>query len=135
MMDNSVNAVTASLMRGTSATSVEDLRRLGNVDERAGLQAATQQFEGLFIQMMLKTMRSTVGENAMFSSYARNTFQEMQDTETAKQIAASGGLGLTQQIIDSVMQQANLQPKMEAAPANVAAQNIQTFLQTRGVAE
>ena len=135
MMDNSVNAVTASLMRGTSATSVEDLRRLGNVDERAGLQAATQQFEGLFIQMMLKTMRSTVGENAMFSSSAMNTFQEMQDTETAKQIAASGGLGLTQQIIDSVMQQANLQPKMEAAPANVAAQNIQTFLQTRGVAE
>ncbi len=135
MMDNSVNAVTASLMRGTSATSVEDLRRLGNVDERAGLQAATQQFEGLFIQMMLKTMRSTVGENAMFSSSAMNTFQEMQDTETAMQIAASGGLGLTQQIIDSVMQQANLQPKMEAAPANVAAQNIQTFLQTRGVAE
>lgn len=132
MMDTSIHAATASMTQGVSST--ENLRGLANTDQRAALREATQQFEGLFIQMMLKTMRSTAG-GGMFSSSATRTFQEMQDTEMAKRIAANGGLGLTEQIIDSVMQQAGIKSGAVTAPVDTAPQNTRTFLQSRGVAE
>lgn len=138
-MSNSMGISSASIQGAIGAQnsqhSLNEIKLMGKADERTALELATRQFEGLFIQMMLKSMRSTVGENAMFSSSTTKTFQDMQDTEMAKQVAANGGLGLTQQIIDSVMQQANLQPRAKATPENVAPQNIQTFLQTRGVVE
>ena len=132
MIDSSLNTATISMQQG--ATSVQELRQLAGQDEHRALEEATKQFEGLFIQMMLKTMRSTVGED-MFSSSATQTFKDMQDTEMAKQIAAAGGIGLTQQVIDSVMRQAGVEQAGEMEPQQVesATQDTLSYLQNRVV--
>ncbi len=132
MISNTLHAATASLSRGVTET--EDLRRLANTDEKAALREATQQFEGLFIQMMLKTMRSTADQDGLFSSSALKSFREMQDSEMAKQIAAGGGLGLTQQVMDSVLRQARIEPDTPTPSASVSAeQDTLSHLQGRGV--
>jgi len=115
--DNSI----ATFSQG--AKSTDDIRRLAATNEQAAMQEATKQFEGLFVQMMLKSMRSTVGENGLFSSSAMQTFQDMQDTETAKQVAAAGGFGLTDQTLNVIMEQAG----MEVEPLNTV-----DYLQNRG---
>lgn len=112
MIDSTINSAMAASMQG-QIDSTDDIRRLATHDERAALEQATRQFEALFVQMMMKTMRSTVGESGLFSSSVTQTFRDMQDAEISKQISASGGLGLTEAVIDSVMQQAGVDPEQE----------------------
>lgn len=128
MIESSANPVTASL--GQQMTNLEDIRQLASDDERAALKKATEQFEALFVQMMLKTMRSTTGENSLHSSSATKTFQDMQDSEMAKQISAAGGIGLTQQVLDSVFQQAGIEEETISTDNSLV--QTETFLQQRG---
>ncbi|HIJ22654.1 MAG: hypothetical protein HON68_10920 [Gammaproteobacteria bacterium] len=119
MIESNVNSAMLSSMQ-SQLESTEDIRLLASKDEEAALRQATEQFESLFIQMMLKTMRSTVGEEgSLFSSSATQTFRDLQDTELSKQIAASGGLGLTDQLIDSVKRQAGIESSPETASESV----------------
>jgi len=111
-------SVNSMVSANDSSLSLNEIKLLGQSDERTALKQATQQFEALFVQMMLKSMRSTVGENGFMSSSATNTFQEMQDNELAKQISGNGGFGLTEQIIDSVLQQAGVKADAKSS-ANV----------------
>ncbi len=118
MFDTSNSSFTASLSQDLSRG--EEIRKLASSDQRAALEAATRQFEGLFIQMMLKSMRATVSEDGLFSSSAIKSFKEMQDSELARRIAAKGGLGLTNQIVDSVIRQAGIATDQAVEPAEKA---------------
>ena len=62
-------------------------------------QAATQ-LEGVFLQMVMSTMRETVPQNDLFGKdqSAEQTWQSMLDDEYSQQMAKSGGLGLAQQL-------------------------------------
>ncbi len=105
------------------AHSLDSIRNLATRDHDAALEAVAQQFEGLFIQMMMKSMRQTVGEGSLFDSQAVKTFREMQDGEWAKRIAASGGLGLADQIVRSL------------APKNADGEEIETVKRSSGGGE
>ncbi|MBT3197667.1 MAG: hypothetical protein HN842_09320 [Gammaproteobacteria bacterium] len=108
MINSTINTATTANLQG-QVSSTDDIRHLANRDENAALKEATKQFEALFVQMMLKSMRSTVGETDLFSSSATKTFEELQDSEFSKQIASIGGLGLTDQMVGSVMRQAGVE--------------------------
>jgi flagellar protein FlgJ len=60
------------------------------------LKKACQEFEAIFIGMMLKQMRkSLTGSNALFgNSSEAKLYQEMSDEATASQMSRAGGLGL-----------------------------------------
>ena len=61
----------------------------------AHLHAASQQFEGVFVGMMLKEMRSTVGDDSMFGkSPATDMFNSMLDDQRAQSMAQTGALGI-----------------------------------------
>ena len=112
--------------------TLDEIKVLGQTDKDAALRQATEQFEALFVQMMLKTMRTTVGESSFTSGNGIKTFQDMQDTEMAKRIAAQGGLGLTDQIIESVMRQAGVKSDAEATDVKGAVNTVD-HLQNRNI--
>jgi flagellar protein FlgJ len=60
------------------------------------LHAATTQFEGVFVGMMLKAMRDTVPKDSIFGkqSQTEDTFSEMLDDQRAQAMASSGALGI-----------------------------------------
>jgi len=58
------------------------------------IKEVAKQFEALFVQMMLKSMRDTVPENELFGSKAEKTYQDMYDKQLTKQIANGKGIGL-----------------------------------------
>ena len=60
------------------------------------LKRATIEFESFFLNMMLREMRRSVGNEHSFlpQSNAERIFQEMLDEERARAAANSGGIGL-----------------------------------------
>jgi flagellar protein FlgJ len=64
--------------------------------QRAQLKKATQDFEAVFVGLLLKQMRkSMTGGNALFgNSSEAKMYQDMLDDATSQQMSRSGGLGL-----------------------------------------
>jgi flagellar protein FlgJ len=62
---------------------------------RAGLQKACSEFESIFINYMLKSMRATVAKDGLLGdSKQRQIIQSMHDESLARGIAGGGGIGL-----------------------------------------
>ncbi len=74
-----------------------------NANETQALQQAAEQFETLFLQLVLKNMRTASdavsGDEGMFSSNEQQLFRDMYDGQLAQQMAGQGQVGLAAQII------------------------------------
>lgn len=82
-------------------SSLTALKTKAQQDPDAALKDVTQQFESIFINMMLKNMRSTnesIGSD-LFSSAQTKQYQEMMDSQMSQSIADSGGIGLSEALI------------------------------------
>lgn len=63
-------------------------------NDAKALKAAAQQFEAVFMQMVLKSMRAAAPQTGPFESDQTRFFQEMLDSQLAHVMAAKGGMGL-----------------------------------------
>ena len=74
--------------------------------ELQDIKDAAEAFESYFIQIMLREMRKTIPEDQGFipTSTAERIFTEMLDEEIAKDVARSGGIGLSQVIVQQLTQ-------------------------------
>ncbi|SMP52434.1 rod-binding protein [Anoxynatronum buryatiense] len=81
------------LQQGTAGTAAE------TPEEQERLREACREFEAIFLNIMLKQMRSGVEESGLVEkSHARGIFEEMHDEELAKSMAQGRGVGLAQQL-------------------------------------
>jgi Rod binding domain-containing protein len=71
----------------TSATTA------GNPEDKE-LKKACQDFETVFAEIMLKSMRATVPESGLMEGKQESFYRDMLDQEYAKSIAQRGGLGI-----------------------------------------
>lgn len=63
--------------------------------DQVALKKATEEFEAVFIQILLKTMRSTVQEGGLVEkSQGRSMFEGMYDEELAKKMAEGRQMGI-----------------------------------------
>ena len=76
----------------------ERLKHTARTDEAAGLRGAAQQFEALFLQMMLKSMRDTVPSGGLLDSQQGEFYQSMLDQQWA-QTMAERGIGLADHLV------------------------------------
>lgn len=72
----------------------QDLRNQFRSNPQAGLKAAAQQFEAMFLQMMLKSMRDTVPQGGMLDSEQSRFYTSMLDQQLAQNLSREGSLGL-----------------------------------------
>jgi len=92
------------------ALDVQGLERLKHTarhDEAAGLRGAAQQFEALFLQMMLKSMRDTIPSGGMLDSQQAEFHQSMMDQQWA-QTMAGRGIGLADHLVAQLENQLGL---------------------------
>ena len=78
------------------------MRKLTRDDEGAALQAAARQMEGIFLNMMLQSMRdanAVFAEGNMLESRDTQFYQGMYDKQLSLNISNSGGLGLADVIV------------------------------------
>jgi len=75
------------------------LRAQARQDDKAAVRETAQQFEALFIQMMMKSMREAVPKDEENSSSAEQTFESMFDREVAHGMAKRNSLGLADMLV------------------------------------
>lgn len=78
--------------------SLSKLRTGLRQDDPQALKAAAQQFEAVFLQMVLKSMRATAPQSGLFDSDQTRFYQELLDSQLAQVMAAKGGTGLAAMI-------------------------------------
>ena len=78
-----------------------ELRRSARADknDQETLRQVAGQFESLFVNMMLKSMRQASLAEGIFDSSQSDMYQDMSDQQLAVDLSAKGGLGLQDMII------------------------------------
>jgi len=127
-VDLSLGNPTSTLM--DSAASQADGTRLRHLEELAGsgrgtraeLEKAAEEFEGVFMNQLMKAMRKTVPDNKFFNSGGpTKVYQQMYDAEMSKALSSGhGGMGIRDLIIQQFEQ--HVDPAAESdATVNPAA--------------
>jgi len=70
------------------------LKAQARADQNAALDKAAKQFESMFLQMMLKSMRQAKLTDGLFDSQSMQKYQEMYDEQLSVHLAEAGGAGL-----------------------------------------
>ncbi|MEQ9859836.1 flagellar assembly peptidoglycan hydrolase FlgJ [Pectobacterium cacticida] len=101
------------------AQSLNTLKRevSTNPQSKAGIRAVAQQMEGVFVQLMMKSMRSAIPQDGLFNSDQTRLYTSMYDQQIAQEIATKGkGLGLADVMVEQLSRQ---YPEMTAAKTPV----------------
>ena len=78
-------------------------------DAKGALRETAQQFEALFLQMMMKSMRESIVKSEMSESNTMETFEGMFDKEVSVQLAKKNRMGLADMLVKNLeQQQANI---------------------------
>ena len=75
-----------------------ELKSQATRNEKMATKEVAKQFEAMFVQMMLKSMRAAVPRNEENKSKTMETFEQMYDREIAVAMSRRGGLGLAEMI-------------------------------------
>ena len=130
----------------TDLSQLNNINRIADKDQNAALKKLAQQFEGLFIQLMLKTMREA---NAVFAdeqSSEMDFHQSMFDNQLALNLANGRGIGLAdsfyQQMVANYSEQDTadrlthrLDSRLEPVPASIPTTKTQTVKKPEVVAD
>ncbi len=91
----------------SAAYDVKSLQKLHNQAVKSSpeaLKAVAKQVEGLFVQMMLKSMRAALPKGGAFSSDQTELYTSLYDQQMAQQLSAKG-LGLADMMVKQLGQQ------------------------------
>lgn len=93
---------------GSLAIDLQDLSRLRQSAQQnspEALQAAARQFEALFLNMVMKSMREATPQDGMFDSQQSKMYTSMLDQQVSQSLA-SRGVGLADVLIRQLSNQA-----------------------------
>lgn len=110
-----------------------NLRRTAQNDRAAGAKEASKQFEAMFLQMMLKSMRAAIPKSDLDKDSQTSLYTEMLDEQWSQHLAGKG-LGLAEQL---ERQLGGDTGQRVSAPSGMVANVQQTFAawQRRAVGE
>lgn len=105
-----------TLMRQSPATQsnyqdvagLDNLRKEAQTDEKAALNKVAKQFEGIFMKMLLKSMREAnkaFESESPFNSQGTETYRNMHDDQMAVELSENGSLGLANLIVQQLSPQ------------------------------
>ena len=86
------------------------LRAEATKNPNAALEDVAAQFESIFLQQMLKSMRDATVKSGLFESSQMETYQSMADQQLAVQLSEQGGIGLARMMVEQ-MQTRGLVPE------------------------
>jgi flagellar protein FlgJ len=122
-LDNRLLGQVAQGLAG-DARSLDALRRDAQRDPHGAVKKAAQQFEALFVQMVLKSMRDALPKSGLLDSTAQQMYTGMLDQQLATKVAASGtGLAelIAKQLSRHMQAGAGGPPEVGRRPAAAAA--------------
>ncbi len=95
----------------TDFSGLNEMRAQARVDPQSSLEQVAKQFEGIFIQMMLKSMRDASMGDAIFDSDQSKLYRDMFDKQVALDMANSKGIGIADSLVRQLSQDKSEQNK------------------------
>lgn len=83
----------------TDFAGLASLKKSANANDPDALRQVARQYEGLFVRMMLKSMRDAVGKDPMFGSDEEQTYEGMYDDQLSMEMTKGHGLGLADMLV------------------------------------
>ena len=84
----------------------------------AALEEVAAQFESIFLQQMLKSMRDATVKSDLFDSSQMDTYQSMADQQLAVNLAENGGIGLARMMVEQMQSKGYVPEAAEAYEAS-----------------
>ncbi|OSN03879.1 flagellar rod assembly protein/muramidase FlgJ [Lonsdalea iberica] len=103
---------TSSVDQASAAYDVKSLNKLRNdavKNDPSALKKVAKQVEGLFVNMMLKSMRSALPKDGLLSSDQTRLYTSMYDQQVAQDLSAKG-LGLADMMVKQLSRNVNEPP-------------------------
>jgi flagellar protein FlgJ len=100
----------------TDFNGLAALRSQAQGQSPEALKAVAQQFESLFLDMMMKSMRDANLGAGLFDSGDSQFYQEMWDKQIAMQLAKGGGLGIADMMLRQLQRSGAAQPPSGEGP-------------------
>ncbi|BBB25151.1 flagellar assembly peptidoglycan hydrolase FlgJ [Amphritea japonica] len=97
----------------TELGEMNKLRQQARDNDPKALQSVAEQFEQLFLNMLVKSMRdanATFSEDSYFNSSQVQFYQEMSDSQLTKELAENKGIGLAEVLVRQLG--GNLDPRL-----------------------
>jgi len=83
------------------AKSIDDLHLMAKQNPDEALQKVAQQFEALFMHMLLKSMREATSKDGLFDSQQTQFFTQMYDQQLAQHISTKG-IGIADMMVQQL---------------------------------
>ncbi|MDL2284693.1 flagellar assembly peptidoglycan hydrolase FlgJ [Oxalobacter sp. OttesenSCG-928-P03] len=99
-MSSMTENVSSSAQQIINTRNLHDIKAAANRDGNspAAMKAAAQQFEALFISLILKSMRQSLPQDGLFNTQQTKLYTQLLDEEIAQQVSKQG-LGLADQML------------------------------------
>ncbi len=78
---------------------LQALKREAVQDPAAAIRPVAKQFESVFLQMMLKSMRAAVPDGGLFTDEGGKAYRDMFDNQLAVNLAEQGGIGMADMMV------------------------------------
>jgi len=100
-------------------------------DSEETLRAVAEQFEALFLQMMLKSMRDASLGDSMLDNDNTKTYQSMFDKQISIEMSKGEGIGLADMLVQQLRRSKDEDAGEEAATSALPQQNFTELMNTR----
>ena len=95
----------ASMAQDHAVTDFSDLQKIkqqANTDELAALRQVAEQFESIFLNMVLKSMRAAneaFAEDGYFNSQQSKLYRDMYDQQISQNLTKGNGIGMADMLV------------------------------------
>jgi len=107
----------------TNFSGLSALRREAKSNSPEALRKTAQQFEAIFLQMVLKSMRDASPGGGLFDSYQGKFYRGMFDQQIALTMSEGKGIGLTDVIVRQLQRSVPHKDGKDSADSQAAAVN------------
>jgi flagellar protein FlgJ len=90
--------MSSSIPSTFDSAALAQLKFDARVNPDAEAKQVSRQFEAVFINQLLQSMRKATFKSELFQSDAKKTYESLFDREIANQISSGQGIGLAQEI-------------------------------------
>ncbi|RPH20883.1 flagellar assembly peptidoglycan hydrolase FlgJ [Buttiauxella warmboldiae] len=108
------------------ANSLNELKAKTGQDPKGNMKSVARQVEGMFVQMMLKSMREALPKDGLFSSEQTRMYTSIYDQQIAQQLSAKG-LGLADMMVEQMGGSAAPQEETGKVPMKFDWQTVSSF--------
>ncbi len=113
--------ITNANMHAQPQTAMKSAARPAGDAKKAAIHKAAVEFQSLFVEMMLKSMRDTVGQDKLTGGgHGEEVYNSFLDREYASAISRRGGLGLAEMIEKQLLAQESGEGKVSRGGVGIS---------------